>query len=231
MNMPAMTLTAMTEPDDRPPMSVSSKRPIIRPITRPRARRLQAGRTMLFGLMVGVVIGLLIAVITAVYTTRSSVPFVNKVQRPAEQRAVETKGEGLPDPNRGWQRGPSEEAVAPPEPPAAAVPDDVERPQAAIDQDPPGTFNVPGAPAGEPPAAERATYLLQAGAFRSPEDADAMKAKLALIGFEARIISADVNGTLFYRVRVGPYVQLEDMNRARYRLAENGIESSVVRQR
>jgi cell division protein FtsN len=188
---------------------------------------------MLFGLMVGVVIGLLIAVVTAVYTTRSSVPFVNKVQRPVEQRAVEAKGEGLPDPNRGWQKGTSEEAAAPPEPPAAAVPDDIERepPQAAVNQDPPGTFNVPQVPAGEAPASDRATYLLQAGAFKSPEDADSMKAKLALIGFEARIISAEVNGTLFYRVRVGPYVQLEDMNRARYRLAENGIESSVVRQR
>jgi cell division protein FtsN len=187
---------------------------------------------MLFGLMVGVVLGLLIAVVTAIYTTRSSVPFVNKVQRPVEQRALEAKGEGMPDPNRGWQTSASEEAAAPPAPAAAAVPEDVERegPQAAVNQDPPGTFAVPQAPAGEA-AAERATYLLQAGAFKSPEDADSMKAKLALIGFEARIISAEVNGTLFYRVRVGPYVQLEDMNRARYRLAENGIESSVVRQR
>jgi cell division protein FtsN len=57
-----------------------------------------------------------------------------------------------------------------------------------------------------------------------------MKAKLALIGFEARIVSAEVNGVTFYRVRVGPYAQLDDMNRARSRLAENGIEASVVRQ-
>ena len=58
-----------------------------------------------------------------------------------------------------------------------------------------------------------------------------MKVKLALIGFEARIVTAEVNGVTFYRVRVGPYAQIEDMNSARSRLAENGIEASVVRQR
>jgi cell division protein FtsN len=40
---------------------------------------------------------------------------------------------------------------------------------------------------------------------------------------------AEVNGVTFYRVRVGPFGQLDDMNRARTRLAENGVEASVVR--
>jgi cell division protein FtsN len=84
---------------------------------------------------------------------------------------------------------------------------------------------VPEAPA------DRSSYLLQAGAFKGQEDAESMKVKLALIGFEARIVTAEVNGTTFYRVRVGPYGQIEDMNRARSRLAENGIEASVVRSR
>jgi cell division protein FtsN len=75
------------------------------------------------------------------------------------------------------------------------------------------------------------SYLLQAGAFKGQEDADSMKVKLALIGIEARIVTAEVNGVTFYRVRVGPYGKLEDMNKARTRLAENGIEASVVRQR
>jgi cell division protein FtsN len=191
---------------------------------------------VLLGVLIGVVIGLAIAVAAAVYTTRASVPFVNKVQRPAADRTVEAKpGESLHDPNRGWQK--VEEAAAPPPPPGPAPAEEVpEPPQPAANQDPPGTFAVPGAAGGEVApapgvAGERSSYLLQAGAFRAQEDADAMKAKLALIGFEARIISAEVNGQLFFRVRVGPYAQIEDMNRARYRLAENGIEASVVRQR
>jgi cell division protein FtsN len=89
----------------------------------------------------------------------------------------------------------------------------------------------PAVPTLAPVAPGGASYLLQAGAFRGQEDADSMRAKLALVGFEARIVAAEVNGTTFYRVRVGPYAQLDEMNRARSRLAENGIEASVVRQR
>jgi cell division protein FtsN len=112
---------------------------------------------------------------------------------------------------------------------------------------PPETPALPGAPpvaVVPPPAAppsgstapadtasEKLSYLLQAGAFKGQEDAESMKVKLALIGIEARIVTAEVNGVTFYRVRVGPYGKLEDMNKARTRLAENGIEASVVRQR
>jgi len=76
-----------------------------------------------------------------------------------------------------------------------------------------------------------ATYLLQAGAFRGPEDADAMKLRLALMGLEAQIVTAEVSGTTLYRVRVGPYAGLDAMTRARTRLAENGVEATVLRQR
>jgi cell division protein FtsN len=83
-----------------------------------------------------------------------------------------------------------------------------------------------------PDAAKDGTsYLLQAGAFRSQDDADGMKAKLALLGIEARVLTAEVNGQTMYRVRVGPFAQIDDMNKARARLAENGIEASVLRQR
>lgn len=75
------------------------------------------------------------------------------------------------------------------------------------------------------------SYLLQAGSFRGQDDADTMRAKLALLGFEARVLPAEVEGRPVYRVRVGPYGQLEDMNRARAKLAENGIEATVIRQR
>lgn len=92
----------------------------------------------------------------------------------------------------------------------------------------------PSTPAPQAAAAstERgATYLLQAGAFRRPDDADAMKLRLALMGLEAQIVTADVNGTTLHRVRVGPYEGLDSMNRARARLAENGVEATVLRQR
>lgn len=83
----------------------------------------------------------------------------------------------------------------------------------------------------DPPKDDKTNYTLQAGAFKLQEDADSMKARLALIGFEARILTAEVNGQSLYRVRVGPYVGLEDMNKVRVKLAESGIEASVIRQR
>jgi cell division protein FtsN len=76
-----------------------------------------------------------------------------------------------------------------------------------------------------------ATYVLQAGAFRGAGDADAMKLKLALMGLEAQVVTAEVSGSPLYRVRVGPYEGLDAMNRARARLAENGVEATVLRQR
>lgn len=109
-------------------------------------------------------------------------------------------------------------AAARPSSPAEVKGDDAARDQA-------------GASGRAGDAADRASYLLQAGAFRGREDADGMRAKLALLGFEARVLSAEVNGQAMYRVRVGPFAQLDEMNSARARLADNGIEASVVRQR
>lgn len=78
-------------------------------------------------------------------------------------------------------------------------------------------------------AEDKFTYFLQAGAFREQADAEGAKAKLALMGVEARITErASDNGTL-YRVRVGPFGQLETMNRMRSKLSENGVDVAVVR--
>ncbi len=89
----------------------------------------------------------------------------------------------------------------------------------------------PESPGPVATAEPQTTYLLQAGAYRQSAEAESMKAKLALMGFEAQIVSADVNGSTLHRVRVGPYGGLDAMNRARSRLAENGIEATVLRQR
>jgi cell division protein FtsN len=76
---------------------------------------------------------------------------------------------------------------------------------------------------------DRTTYQLQAGAFRQQEDAESMKGKLSLLGYESRILTAKVNDETLYRVRVGPYKQLDDMNKARGRMAENKIDVTVIR--
>ena len=188
------------------------------PVVTARPRRMRGGT--LLGFMIGLIVGLSIAVVVAIFVTRAPVPFVNKANR-APERAIEPKSQAeAPDPN-----APLYSKSRPgPEPASPAAPAG----------SPPVAVAPPTAPPSAAPDAkgdDRATYLLQAGAFRSSSEAESMKAKLALIGFEARVLTADVNGQTMYRVRIGPYAQLDAMNRARARLAENGIEASVVRQR
>ena len=78
-------------------------------------------------------------------------------------------------------------------------------------------------------ADEKWIYYLQAGAFREPTDAENAKAKLALMGFEANISERPSDNGPLYRVRVGPFRQLEVMTRARGKLSDNGIDVAVVR--
>jgi cell division protein FtsN len=207
--------------------------------TKRKKRRSRSSGGTLLGILVGLLVGLAIAVAAALYMTKSAVPFIDKVKRPPVPSAEPGKAGELPDPNRALQKGKSvpADATVPAAPGASAAPGSPATAAAAPGAAPPGANVSPPAPPASGSAApadastEKAAYLLQAGAFKGQEDAEGMKVKLALIGFEARIVTAEVNGVTFYRVRVGPYAQIDDMNRARSRLAENGIEASVVRQR
>ena len=203
--------------------------------TKRKKRRSRSGGGTLLGILIGLLVGLAVAVAAALYMTKSAVPFIDKVKRPPAPAAEPGKAGELPDPNRAMQKGkgatPEAPAVAAPAAPPAAPAATPAAPAAPPVATAAPSAPAPSGPAAPPDATEKAAYLLQAGAFKGQEDAEGMKAKLALIGFEARIVTAEVNGTTFYRVRVGPYAQIEDMNRARSRLAENGIEASVVRQR
>jgi len=78
-------------------------------------------------------------------------------------------------------------------------------------------------------ADEKWIYFLQAGAFREPADAESAKAKLALMGFEASITERPSDSGPLYRVRVGPFKQLDVMTRARSKLSDNGVDVAVVR--
>lgn len=78
--------------------------------------------------------------------------------------------------------------------------------------------------------AEPATFLVQVGSFRRTEDADRLKAQLALLGFEAKVVSARISAQdTRYRVRTGPYRGREALNKARKRLTDNGIKGIVIR--
>jgi cell division protein FtsN len=74
------------------------------------------------------------------------------------------------------------------------------------------------------------TYLLQAGSFRTREQADQLRARLALLGVETDVQTVTVdNKQTWHRVRVGPFQNLRDLNTARSLLKKNGIEAILIR--
>lgn len=73
-------------------------------------------------------------------------------------------------------------------------------------------------------------YYVQAGAFRNSQDADAQRARLSLLGVEARVSERDQSGRRVYRVRVGPFQDHTSANQVQTQLASNGFDAALVRE-
>jgi cell division protein FtsN len=95
-----------------------------------------------------------------------------------------------------------------------------------------------GKPAVATPSSDTATatgttadapYLLQAGAFGASGDAEATKAKVALLGLSARVESAQINGKTVYRVRMGPYSTASELAEAKRKLASGGLPAMAIK--
>ena len=82
--------------------------------------------------------------------------------------------------------------------------------------------------ASKPPAAST-PYVLQAGAFKASGDAEAVKAKIALLGLNARVESASINGTTMYRVRMGPYATASELAKAKSKLSGGGLPAVAIK--
>jgi len=192
----------------------------------------QRGNT-LTGIIVGLVIGLAIAVGVAMVITKSSTPFTNKggksdkadlplaqLQDPnkplyGNKDAVkEAAKDVVKDPNAPAK--PADTPVPPPVKPAETKPEVKTAAEKAADKAADATD-------------EKYIYFLQVGAFKEQTAAENSRAKLALIGFEARIVEKTSDSGTMYHVRIGPFSQQETMNRMRARLSENSVDVAVVR--
>jgi cell division protein FtsN len=71
-------------------------------------------------------------------------------------------------------------------------------------------------------------YFVQAGAYRTPEEAEAQRAKTGLLGLDTKISERDQGGRTVYRVRVGPMDKAE-AERVRAKLEAAHIDSAMVR--
>jgi cell division protein FtsN len=180
----------------------------------------RSGGSFLFGLFVGLLLGLGIALGVAFYLNKTPLPFVDRLKsatgkdapaEPAKPPAVAGMPQGLPKGEKPkfdfYKILPgSEEPVTEREIKEAAK------------------------SAKAQPEAARGVYFIQAGSFQNPSDADNQKAKIAILGFESTVEPTPLpdKGT-WYRVRLGPYGTLEELNQVRRTLAQNGIDASLVK--
>lgn len=93
------------------------------------------------------------------------------------------------------------------------------------------TSSATAAAAAKPPTANDANtgYFLQVGAYKTEGDAEQQRARLGFQGFESKVSKRDVSGVTYFRVRVGPFSKFEDMNSARQRLSDAGVDTAVIR--
>jgi len=207
--------------------------------------------SVIVGIIIGMVLGLGVALAVAVYVTKVPVPFLNKGQnRSASQDAAETRKNQNWDPNAplygknpARPSPPATAAVVPP-PPAAAPPfttgpaskDKEPPPPATVGRPPAARTPASGDPLGDlasarstTPSADPFLYFVQAGAFRSADDAEAQRAKLSLMGVDARVTEREQSGRQVFRVRVGPFERKEDADRSKEKLDAGGLETALVR--
>ena len=103
------------------------------------------------------------------------------------------------------------------------------RPAATTASTPTSPSRTSTAPATIASADSSARYILQAGAFEASGDAEATKAKIALLGLSARVESAQINGKTVYRVRMGPYGTASELAEAKRKLSSGGLPAMAVK--
>ena len=180
------------------------------------ARKGAVGGTLI-GIFVGLLLGIGIAAAIAVYMAKSPTPFVNKTNQP--EHAPKT-GDNLAN-------------AGPP-----GVPKTPERPRFDFYKILPGQevpvserdLHAAAKDSGKTGILPKDTYFIQAGSFQNPAEADSLKAKLALLGLQASVEPANLpdRGT-WYRVRLGPYGRIGDIDRVRQTLAQNGVQAQMVK--
>ncbi len=89
---------------------------------------------------------------------------------------------------------------------------------------------APASTASATPAADGdARYILQAGSFSASGDAEALKARIALLGLTARVESGEAAGRTVYRVRMGPYGTATDLAEAKQKLGNGGLPALAIK--
>jgi cell division protein FtsN len=172
----------------------------------------------LAGLFIGIVLGILIATAVVWFMNKTPVPFLNRVQPAPLSDNGNRPPLALPGkPGDPVPATPAPLAVAP-----AAIPAPVSTAAAPL------AGNASTYPPQE--AREDARRFIQAGSFTQSQDADKVKATLAMMGLEANVQQVMVQDKTHYRLRLGPYAQIREIDKVRAELAQAGIETTIIRE-
>ena len=209
----------------------------------------QRGSTVV-GFIIGLVVGLAIALGVAVYVTKVPVPFLNKgMNRSADQDAAEEKKNKDWDPNaplygkganKSTDKADAKSDATDIKPPGKAdaatkvdsksadpIGDLAKVKSAESKPEPKSTEPKPSE--AKPASSDPFMYFVQAGAYRTTDEADAQRAKLSMMGLDAKISERDQGGRTVYRVRVGPLDVKTDAEKVREKLEAAHIDSALVR--
>lgn len=189
------------------------------------------------GVVLGLIVGLGIALGVAYYLNKTPIPFSPRAKADAKDSA--SKSPSLAGMPQGSAALPSVSGTtASSEKPRydfykilpGAEEQSTGKPAAAASKSPSAPAPTASAAPAPRPMVTSEPYYIQVGSFQNPADADNHKARLAIMGLESSVEPTTLpdKGT-WYRVRIGPFTKLEDINRVRQTLAQNGIKSTLVK--
>jgi len=188
----------------------------------------KSGGGTLVGMFIGLVLGVVAAAGVVLYLNKSPLPFNKQVlagngaqsnaAQPAQPMALPGKP-GDPIPEKRFQFY----DILPGK--ADAVPEKAAKPE--VQKDELKKEEKKEEPKKEEIKESKTPLFLQAGSFSTAQDADNQKAKLAFMGVEAVIQQVMIQDKTLFRVRVGPYTKIDELNKVRAELAKAGIESQL----
>jgi cell division protein FtsN len=184
----------------------------------------KSGSSLIAGIFIGYTLGLVSAIGVWMYISQAPSPFLNEEKPTPTQK--ETKIE-LPIEKK------IAEVDEKPKFDFYKILPGIEEPM--VEQDLEQAIQQQAAPTTENRTRSNITseqYFLQAGAFRSTDEAENLKARLALLGVVATIQSAHLpEKGLWHRVRIGPFTSMDNVNQVRTSLQQNSIEVSFIKVR
>ena len=201
------------------------------------ARKKSGGGTLI-GMFIGLVLGVGAAAGVVWYMNKSPLPFVDKSPPPRSEAAAAATAAANGKPAQplalpGKPGDPIPEKrfqfydILPGK--TDAVPDKEGKPAVAAKEEIKKEESKKEEKKAEEPKESKQPLFLQAGSFSTAQDADNQKAKLAFMGVEAVVQQVMVQDKTYYRVRIGPYTKIDELNKTRTELAKSGIEAALAK--